>query len=50
MEVKCKSLDDSLSVEQDSSVTLETYIKQEVMDEHDAEVCQCFYFVVQCFA
>ena len=41
VEVKHEQLDDSLSFEQDSSVTFdfETYVKQEIMDECDDEVC-----------
>jgi len=43
VEVKCEELGDSLSYEEDDSMTFETFVKQEM---EVAEVCQCFCFVV----
>ena len=48
-EVKCEQLDNSSSFAQDSSTTFETFVKQEIEDDIDTEVCLYFYFVVHCF-
>lgn len=51
MEMKCEPFDDSLSFEENSSVTFETFVKQEIFeDEIDAEVCLYFCFSVQFLA